>query len=760
MLHPRRVVGSLRSTATAIAAIVGVSNLLAAQAPQPAAHAYRQAFPLSIDLRLNSSPALAVVDAQVVHVPGAASLRLVFDEVDLGPGDRLDIRSLADGEVHALTRRQLAAWNSTSAYLNGDTVIVELVLAPGSRGRWELDEVVVGTGILVPFNLCGADDRVASNDPRVARLLDDGGSWVCTGWLAPGECAFTAGHCQINADLAQFNVPPSLPNGALQHPPVEDQFPTDPTSFISELVGEGQDWAVHKLLTNSLGEDAHAKYGWFELVDQLPAPSAAVRVTGFGSDAVAANYSQQTHVGPFVGASGVVNSVIEFLVDIKPGSSGSPIIDQSDDRVLGIVTNSGCGTPIGHNIGTSILLPSVQQAIAGHCQSTALGADFEVVPSVAQPGQVVHFRDVSTGTPVAWDWDLDGDGATDGQGASATFSYPLIGTWPATLGVWSSEAQDATTQPSAVTVLATAPASIPYAQPFDAGLPKDGAWTFSTTGGEGQIETVTFAGPSPGSGHPALALATAVDGFDTTKEAVLHLDLSAGTDVLLTYWYRETDDEDHPEDGVFLSDGNVEVLAQSHQGGPVEWTEFSVNVGQVATAAGFAPSDDFRVIFRQRDNYGLGSDGILLDDVRVDAAPTGAWLAGSPATVSTKLGGTQTLELHAGAEHAGRLYLAAGSASGTTPASTIAGVTIPLVIDSYFLYTLAEPNLGPLYDAAGFLDPAGYASFRFELPMFSDSALVGLSLHHAAVVLDVDAGGAGSGAIVAVTDAVPVSIVL
>ena len=699
-----------------------------------------------------------VVDAQVVHVPGADSLRLIFDEVELGPGDRLDVHSLADGEVHSIDREQLASWGSTSAYLNGDTLILELIVAPESRSSYALDAVLVGSGVLAPQTICGFDDRVPSSDPRVARLLDNSGNWTCTGFLAPGGCAMTAGHCIAFADTAQFNVPSSLPNGALQHPPIEDQFPANPSSFAGEYVGEGQDWSIYRLQTNVLGEDAHQKYGSFAVASKDPSTNDAVRVTGNGADTGPDNTIQQTHVGPFVGISGVGGTVLEFIVDVNSGSSGSPLIEELSGEVVGIVTGGGCGTPAIFNLATSLQLWNLQQVFIESCGGPSLSAAFESVPAVVAPGGTAHFRDMSSGSPVAWYWDLDGDGSTDSTAAEPAFTYGTAGSYSVSLTVDDGQASDSVTQAGKVLVVPTVPVHAPFGESFSVGLPQSGAWSFATSGAQGFIDTVSDQGPSPGSGGGSLALAASVDGYDIVNEAILHVDLSSGSNVQLKYWYRETGDEDHPEDGLFLSDGTSEVLAQSHMGGPSVWTEFTVDVGALISSSGLVPTADFRLIFRQRDNYPLGSDGVMIDDVSIEPILQAPWLVGSPPSVSVAAGGTHSLELNAGPAHSGLLYIVAGSASGTSPGQVIAGAPIPLVSDWYFLHTLTKPNQAPLFGSRGYLDLSGRATISLVVPAGTDPALAGATLNHAAVVIDLDAVGSGSGSIDLVLGPEPVQL--
>jgi glucose/arabinose dehydrogenase len=120
--------------------------------------------------------------------------------------------------------------------------------------------------------------------------------------------------------------------------------------------------------------------------------------------------------------------------------------------------------------------------------------------------------------------------------------------------------------------------------------------------------------------------------------------------------------------------------------------------------------------------------------------------------ISAQFGGAQELELHMGAGNAGALYVVLGSASGTSSGLSLNGVTIPLVFDSYLSFTLGALNQPPFQQNFGVLDAEGMAEAEIQVPAgVLGGAQVGLTLHHAAVVLD------GTGSPVAATNAVPLT---
>jgi hypothetical protein len=114
----------------------------------------------------------------------------------------------------------------------------------------------------------------------------------------------------------------------------------------------------------------------------------------------------------------------------------------------------------------------------------------------------------------------------------------------------------------------------------------------------------------------------------------------------------------------------------------------------------------------------------------------GAHLEGDAEALSNATGGVQTLQLGACPSHAGDFYLLVGSVSGTEPSIPLGPVTVPLVADTYLLYTVANPNSALLPSSLGVLDPWGRAVTSFVLPANTSAALTGLTAHHAYVVLD------------------------
>ncbi len=366
--------------------------------------------PLEHDSGEHASPQNGpeVVISFPVQLAGASWLRLYFEDVELagdvllGNGAVLRLTSWLDGDVQELNARQLEQWQNSSAYLNGDTVQVEVLAYPGTgSSRVRLRSADAGQPGLSE-TICGSlDNRVASSDPRVGRLLPVG----CTGWLIDdcAGCSLTAGHCAGNISVMQFNVPLSNSNGSINNPPVADQYAIDVSSIRGSgtFSGLGFDWGYFGTFPNSTTglRAAEAQGGTFVLGIQPVTAGATIRITGFGADDGTANQSQQTHVGPLDGTSG---TTISYLTDTTGGNSGSPVIHEQTGEAVGIHTHGGCQGLFGSNLGTQITHPDLQAALAnpaGVCSVAGVGLAVPA-PAVIAPGMTTILTMEAFGDPV------------------------------------------------------------------------------------------------------------------------------------------------------------------------------------------------------------------------------------------------------------------------------------------------------------------------------------------------------------------------
>ena len=582
-----------------------------------------------------------------VFYSGASSLRLYFGDVILGPNDWVDVYSPLNKERHKLNISELSKWENTSAYFNGNTLEVSLFLAPGSQGSFELLGFFAGLGGAIAGetvasgtdSICGVDDRIASNDSRSGRFVSSptssGGG--CSIWMASyDDCAISAGHCFSGGSLmvAEFNVPLSTSGGSLQHPPVSDQYTIQPSTVTFTNGGTGDDWGVCKLNTNNLGQSPSTNNGHYVMGNFLPSGADIIRITGHGVDSGVDNQTNQTHTGPNASSSG---TRVRYVTDTQGGNSGSPVIHEASGNAIGVHTHGGCSSTGGSNSGTSFTHTAFNAAYTALCSQvpTPPTANFSATPTTALVGQLISFSNTSTGVPTIFQWDFDGDGSIDSTVASPTHNYTTPGVYSPSLTVINALGSDTTVMTNLITINAVTPASLPYTQDFNAGLPTTGDWSFTSENSFGRIRAFTDGDFSPLSGGDAMVMDSTTSSNYVTNDAVLFVDASAATALVLKFYHKETADEDDPEDGVFIADGTTEFKVHSFTGNVPNWTEITVDLAAAATTGGVNLTSTFQIIFRQRDNFPTPTDGHFIDDIRVIAP--GPADVGQPNTATASL---------------------------------------------------------------------------------------------------------------------------
>ena len=384
-----------------IALAFGLSTLLcgSAGAQQEAPPTLNLAYEFDSGWFENSASAEDVVLSFPVYIEGAEWMRLYFEDVALsgelaaGNGSILRLTALEDGAIQELDARHVAQWQNSSAYFNGDTVLVEVLAQPGSGwNRVAMRSIDMGLVPTPEESICGPnDDRVLSSDARAARLLPVG----CTGWLIDdcGRCFLTAGHCSGGVSVIEFNVPLSNSNGSLNHPPPSDQYAADGSSMQSNGgQGTGNDWAYFGAFNNSNTglSPAQAQGAVYALVNPPPTSGTNIRITGYGVDSGNRNQVQQTHVGP---AASLSSNTLSYVTDTQGGNSGSPVIWAQTDQAIGIHTHGGCGSTGGSNKGTASTHSGLQSALANPQGICAAGWTFpQNFPEIVPPGAPVPLQ--------------------------------------------------------------------------------------------------------------------------------------------------------------------------------------------------------------------------------------------------------------------------------------------------------------------------------------------------------------------------------
>ncbi|MFG0331183.1 MAG: trypsin-like serine peptidase [Phycisphaerales bacterium] len=365
---------------------------------------------------------LQPVWSTIVQEPGAEWLRLNFAIADLafdrrtGQGSLLRVTSLEDGATQTLDARTVRQWRNTSAYFNGDAVSVELLTGPASgASRVVIDEVTAGDPPVNADSICGdTDDRLPSDDARAARALPSG----CTAWIIddPAHCFLSAGHCVTlgGISVVEFNVPMSASNGAIRHPPPEDQYSVDLTSMQDRWTTIGDDWAYFGTYENSeTGLYAwQVQQDWFTLADPPAVSGQDIRITGYGTTSFPIdpqwNQIQKTHAGPYHARLG---TRLEYRADTTGGNSGSPVINDDTGEAIGVHTNAGCTRSGGANSGTGLNNTGVQAAL-DNPRSVCAQMVLEVDALFAGLSATMRTPNGTPGETVYFIYSLTGEGST------------------------------------------------------------------------------------------------------------------------------------------------------------------------------------------------------------------------------------------------------------------------------------------------------------------------------------------------------------
>jgi hypothetical protein len=370
----------------------------------------------------NTSPSPAmigipqVVWSKVISVPASSWLRLEYEGVMLsGSPDRgsdgsfLRITSMRDGAVQTQHLRHIGEWRDTSAYFNGDSILLELLAQPNTGDN----RIIIRNAIAGPAaplgtdTICGpTDDRTLSSDPRVGRNQPS----TCTSWLINdcNHCFLTAGHCASGVNVVEFNYPLSTSGGSIQHPGPQDQYSVDATSMQSNGgQGVGDDWAYFGVFPNSnTGLTPHEANG-MQAFDLVPPPAVTgqlIRITGNGSTGSPVsptwNLVQKTHAGPYSSFSG---TTVRYTTDTTGGNSGSPVILDGTNQAIAIHTHGGCSSTGGSNASTGSNHGGLQTALAtpqGVCDCPLLEFAFpNGLPQFVDPNGTTVIR-ITTSGPI------------------------------------------------------------------------------------------------------------------------------------------------------------------------------------------------------------------------------------------------------------------------------------------------------------------------------------------------------------------------
>lgn len=191
-------------------------------------------------------------------------------------------------------------------------------------------------------SLCGPDDRISFSDSKIGRLvksLDD--NRACTATLISNRCAISAGHCAEYYGFLEFDTPSTNSDGSFNHPHSKNIYPVDNTVDYEDLK-KGDDWMVIRLNKNPVtGLYPGEERGYYQIAKTIPSAGSAIRIAGYGKDnELEKSYTLQVAYGKILNTP--ESSSLNHQVDTQGGNSGSAIIDEATNMIVGIHTNGGC----------------------------------------------------------------------------------------------------------------------------------------------------------------------------------------------------------------------------------------------------------------------------------------------------------------------------------------------------------------------------------------------------------------------------------
>jgi len=169
---------------------------------------------------------------------------------------------------------------------------------------------------------------------------------------------------------------------------------------------------------------------------------------------------------------------------------------------------------------------------------------------------------------------------------------------------------------------------LPYRSGFEA-TQLDQYWTLNSSNPDGLLELTSDYQPASGQQH--IVMASKISANFTTNTADLKLNLQGENDVTVNFSWKDFGDENHAQDGVFLSnDGGLSFTKIMDLNGADytnnSWQNFTLALDDLTQAQGISYTDKIVLRFQQYDNWTINTDGFAIDDIEIVAADTYASL--------------------------------------------------------------------------------------------------------------------------------------
>ena len=240
------------------------------------------------------------IELAEISFPQATSLRLYFEEVELGPNSYLLLEGKA-GIKQKLNEEALENWRNSSAYFNGTRITLAIFQAPGEAFHLrtkEVKKIIPQPGMANRAET--SPDRLQVKQRQAQALpalpgfaqavgrFSNGVTAHYTGWIANNGAIISSFNLArqgdptcLGLDVIEFNMPLSNPDGSINHAHPDDQYPLGKSEFYviaggslngfgTELCSDNTTIVGGMRIDNFKGFGKETSFGKYGIIEALP----------------------------------------------------------------------------------------------------------------------------------------------------------------------------------------------------------------------------------------------------------------------------------------------------------------------------------------------------------------------------------------------------------------------------------------------------------------------------------------------------------